>query len=186
MARLWKEKARRASNEEDLQRSSWFQFRKLLLPMMRGESIREYVERNLDQSLAGQVFDVVIILLSLFQVLVFVVFNRDGPGKDSTGADILEPLWSEYIEIIFGVIFTFDYVGVGGARCAVVAYLRTVPTHRRTDGRADSSLLLTTHHVFSPDLAVLRRSQPLQLRHLDLSHVSLGQRGLFVSLPCSF
>ena len=110
MARLWKEKARRASNEEALRRSQWFQFRKLLLPMMRGESVRDYMERNLDQSLVGQVYDVFIIMLSLFQVLVFVWFNRFGPGKNADGSDFVEPLWSEYIEIIFGVIFSFDYI----------------------------------------------------------------------------
>ena len=78
--------------------------------MMRGESIREYIERNLDQSLVGQLYDVLVIFLSLFQVLVFVSFNRHGPGKSEDGQDFIEPLWSEYIEIIFGVIFTFDYV----------------------------------------------------------------------------
>jgi hypothetical protein len=71
-------------------------------PQLKGESLRSWLGKNLDYALAGQLLDVVMIILSLMLVAIFVWHNWCGLQE----ADYA---WMNVLEYTTGTIFTIDY-----------------------------------------------------------------------------
>jgi voltage-gated potassium channel len=69
---------------------------------MRGESYQLWIQRNLDNSLFGQILDLVMITISLMLVGMFIQHNWYGMADD-------DPPWMALVEIVTGAIFTLDY-----------------------------------------------------------------------------
>ena len=78
--------------------------RQWLRKRLRGETLRQWLNSTLDNSLVGNIFDAVQVLLSMILVTFSVYVNWEGPLSHE------EPQWMRTTELVFTILFTADYV----------------------------------------------------------------------------
>ena len=77
--------------------------RQWLRPRLRGETLRQWLNSTLDNSLAGNMVDAVQLVLSMVLVSFSVYVNWDGPLSRE------EPEWMRTAELAFTFLFSADY-----------------------------------------------------------------------------
>ncbi|TMW66371.1 hypothetical protein Poli38472_004136 [Pythium oligandrum] len=77
--------------------------RQYFSPKASGESFREWVERNLEESYAALLFDAAMAVLSVFMVLFYVAVNWDHLVVKN------EP-WVEAVDFYLNLLFTLEYL----------------------------------------------------------------------------
>ena len=75
------------------------------LPRRRSETYRAFVNRNLEDSNAGVVLDVLMIIASLIMVGMFMVVN----WQQAVDGNEDEPAWADTWERVMGALFTAEY-----------------------------------------------------------------------------
>ncbi|KAJ0404855.1 hypothetical protein P43SY_007937 [Pythium insidiosum] len=77
--------------------------REYLAVRASGESFREWVERNLEESYGGYLFDISMAVLGVFMVIFYLVINWNGFVKKNLG-------WVQDVDFYLNLIFTAEFL----------------------------------------------------------------------------